>query len=366
MIETRITGQRGKNSTISEAHVHPFETATGNHSGLVTLNHPFVGFNPEVHPFLNTTFGTAMNQNVTFSGTPEGIHNGTDTIYWTASAISGNWTFASTTNPQTGTRCIDGTATANNNEALFSLSGLYADVMMGDFTAITGGVRLENFVTGHEVQVRFRLGGADVGNFINIYDLVDTGTLNAYQNFVIPKADMGLTDQEVDEFVVKTVKTTGQNPNYRLDNIQIEQIGTPLVFKATTPLGTRFHITEIRIGLADALVGTLSDGTMPALAYDKILGVSALTNGITFSRIQKGEVEFSVSLKQLGDFLSTGSNLINAISDGTNTFIALLVEFPEPIVLLGDDGNNFLSFTIADDLSGLLQFNASARGAIEV
>ncbi len=212
MINISIQGQTGRSTSIKEAHVHPLEKIDGLHNGLVVLSYPFLETEPSTRFFINTTFGNAMNQDVTFSGTPEGIHNGTDTIYWTASALSGSWTFASTVNPQTGTRCIDATATSNNNEALFSLSGLYADVMMDNFTALTGGVRLENFVTGHEVQVRFRVGGVDVGNFVNIYDFVNTGVLNEYQNFVIPKADLGLSNQEVDEFVVKTVRTDEREP----------------------------------------------------------------------------------------------------------------------------------------------------------
>ncbi len=368
-IETRqvgVTHKFGHGIVEQSMHQRSGKTVGESLPGAVVYQERILQFNPEVHPFLNIDFGTAMNQNVTFSGSPEGIHNGTDTILWTASAISGTWTFASTTNPQTGTRCIDGTDTVNNNEALFTLTALYADVNMANFTALTGGVRLENFVIGHEVQVRFRVEGVDVGNFINIYDYVDTGIIDSYQNFVVPKADLGLSNQQVDEFVVKTIKTSGMNPNYRLDNIQLEQTGTPAVFKATTPGGTKFHITELRIGIADALIGTLANASMPALSYDQILGVSSLTNGIVFQRVQAGKVEFSVTLRQLGDFLSSGSNMISSISDGVNTFIALLVEFPEPIVLEGGEENNFLSFTINDDLSGLLQFTAVARGAIEV
>jgi len=46
---------------------------------------------------INSTYGAAMNQNgsgiVTIT---ENIHDGTDNTYWTATAISGSWTFDST------------------------------------------------------------------------------------------------------------------------------------------------------------------------------------------------------------------------------------------------------------------------------
>ena len=91
-----------------------------------------------------------------------------------------------------------------------------------------------------------------------------------------------------------------------------------------------------------------------------------MTNGIAFSRVQQGKTLFSVILKNLGDFLATGSNLINATGNATNTGFTLLVEFPEAILLEGGETENFLSFTINDDLSGLTRFTAAARGAVEI
>lgn len=364
-LEIKIVGQRGKDSSKGEAHVHPFKTASGIHFGLVALSHPFLSFNTEFHPFLNDTFGTAMNQNVTFGGTPENIHNGVDNVYWTGSALSGTWDFLSTTNPQTGTRCIDATSTANNNEALFTNSGLYADIDPDDFVALTGGVRLENFVIGHEVQIRFRLEGADVGNFVNIYDFVDTGVIDSYQNFVIPIANFSLTGS-VDEFVVKTVKTSGQNPNYRLDNIRLENTGAPAVFKTTTPVGTRFHITEIWIRMEDAFDSTLANNSIPNFPIDQFLGVASLTNGIVFSRVQNGKTLLSLTLKNLGDFLATGSSLINATGNAINSGFTLLMTFSEPIIIEGNEEENFLSYAISDNLAGLTRFTSVAWGKVEV
>ena len=90
-----------------------------------------------------------------------------------------------------------------------------------------------------------------------------------------------------------------------------------------------------------------------------------MSNGITFSRVGRGKTLFSVTLKNLGDFLATGSNLINATGNATNSGFTLLVEFPQPIVLEGNSEINFLSFTISEDLSGLTRFTAVARGSVE-
>ncbi|KKN06316.1 hypothetical protein LCGC14_1078430 [marine sediment metagenome] len=114
-----------------------------------------------------------------------------------------------------------------------------------------------------------------------------------------------------------------------------------------------------------AVAGATANATLQGLAYNALLGVSALTSGITFQRVQDGETNLSVSLRQLSDFLAAGFSVADAISDGTNTLVALEVDFSEPIVLSGGP-DNFLSLTINDNLSDLLQFTATARGALEV
>ena len=182
----------------------------------------------------------------------------------------------------------------------------------------------------------------------------------------------GLSNQQCNGIRFLVSRSGGPQVAFDIDNIRLETGDAPVVFTMAPLRGEVLYITEIRFGIADnvsgivTVAGTTENHSMDNLSYDKILGVSALTNGIVFTRIQNGKTLFAVTLKQLGDFLSTGSNLINVISDGTNTFITLLVEFPEPIIIEGNSTENFLSFTISDNLSGLLVFTAAARGALEV
>lgn len=331
---------------------------TSEDAGVLTQTERFLQFNPEVHPFLNSTFGNAMNQNVAFGGSPELIFDGgSGGTEWTGTANAGTWNFA-----DSGKVTI--TSADNSDSATFDDAGTIA---MSGHTAITGKVDLDTYnAANNTITVQFGLAGVPLGNSVNLDDYIDTGSFSE-QSFVIPKADLAIDDLTVDEVTITIFRTGGARPTIKFDDWQIEETGTPAVFIAadlTPEEGKRFHVTELRLGLADALSSTVSDGTALGLSYDKILGVSALTNGIVFQRVQKGKVLFSVTFRQLGDFLSSGSNIVNAISDGTNTFITLLVEFPEPIIL-DTGGDSFLSFTIADDLSGLLQFTATARGAVE-
>ncbi|MCH8837724.1 MAG: hypothetical protein IIA60_07970 [Candidatus Marinimicrobia bacterium] len=427
-LEFRIVGDTGKNTSKRQVHVHPFVTSTGIHSGLVVLTHPLLELDPEFHPFLNDVNGTDMAINASFSGNAALINNGSTTtsaasgtttsgataiihdtgatftgsvsvgmiaidsqsVYshvttvvsdirldldgsvpfangeaytvggeWPGTAVQGGWDFS-------GDISI---ASANNNDQCrFDNPGTS---VMSNYVALTGKITLTTWnETLNELLVSFALAGVPVGNSVDLNDFIDTGLLGTQQNFVIPKADLGLTTQIIDEMDMVIVRTGGPRPVFRFDQLQWEQTGTPLVFTATTPADTRFHVTEIRIGLADDVTGIITGSTttyptMTGLAYNSLLGVSALSNGIIFARVQEDKTVFAVSLKQLSDFLATGSNLINMVSDGTNTFITLLVEFPEPIILDGSTGDN-LSFTINDNLSGLLLFTAAARGAIEV
>ena len=358
MQKTRIIGTQGRGAKELEAHVHPFNTASGKHVGLVGLTERFLKFNPEFHPFLNDTFGTAMNQNIAFSGTPEIIHNGGTSTEWTGTAIAGTWNFA-----DGGKVTI--TSANNNDEASFAEEGA-TTIDMSGFTTLTGKVDLDIYnVTNNSIIIQFDNAGVAVGNSVDLNDFIDTGNFSE-QNFVIPKSDLGLTTQLLDGMTLTITRLGGTKPTIKFDDIQFEASGDPAVFKATTPLGTRFHITEIRIRMEDAISTVLTDASMPNLLIDQLLGVSSLTNGILFSRVQKGKVLFSVLLKNLGDFLATGSNLINETGNGTNTGFTFIVEFPEPVVLEGGESENFLSFTINDNLSGLTRFTAAARGAIEI
>lgn len=355
-IKIHVTDGDGKDLS---SHVHLFNK--GVHAGQLVLTENLAKFDPEFHPFINESFGIAMNQNVSFGGTPELITNGSDSAAgWSEAIIAGTWDFNADTG-LTGSS-VSITSANNNDEATFSDTG---STDFGAHTALTGQIRLETYSSiNNSIILQFQIDNVDVGNSIDLNDFIDTGILNSYQGFVIPKGDFGITTQHVDEMDISITRTGGTKPIIRFDDIQIEQTGTPLIYKVTTPKDTVFCITEIRIAIADALASTVADGTMEGLSYDKLLALTALSNGIIFQRSQGGEVIFSITLKQLGNFLSTGSDLVNHISDGTNTFITLLIVFPQPIVLDGSK-EDFLSFTINDNLSGLLQFTAAARGAIK-
>ena len=428
-VRTRIADGDGSGL---DAHVHRFTTAKrDDHTGLLVLTREFLNFNPEFHPFLNDVNGTNMAVDASFSGIPAFIYedgdssnadSGTTTSQSDDKLVDTGRTFTSTVsvgmvvrntatpgfahvtlvdsnstlsldsdimgNSETYTIGAEWPGTANAGSWNFTTDISIASANDGDeaqfdnphtsvmsnYVAVTGKITLTTWSEAdNELLLSFALAGVAVGNSIDLNDFIDTGLLGTQQNFVIPKAELGLTTQTVDEMILLITRTGGAKPTVDLDDIQLEKAGGSLIYKATTPLGTRFHINEIRIALADnitgitTVAGNTETATVPNLAFDDFMGItSPLTNGIVFTSVQAGKTLFSVTINQLGDFLATGSNIVNHISDGTNTFITILVEFPVPIVLQGGESENFLSFTISDDLSVLLQFTAAARGALEI
>ncbi len=415
---------------VAEVHVH----SRDGHPALLTLTRNFIVLERSVIPFLNDTKGNALNQNVAFSGNPTVIHAGvnsgalltgttdgsstTDHLIdsgesfsgiavgmsvknttsnneyalitnvaandltldndifltsenyeinpiWVGSALSGTWNFAS------GGK-ITITGADNNDTALFD-NDTNQQWDVSNFTALTGKIDLDtyNFVN-NDVLINFNLNGVQVGDSIRLNDFIDVGDF-AEQLFTIPIGSFNFLTSFVNEFEIIIERTGGAKPTIKFDDIQFEEIGTPLVYSVAPLPGQIFHVSRLVFNLIDddftGLV-TVANGTeshgFPGLSPSKLLGVSSLTNGILFQRIQNKRITFSVNFRNIGDMLGVGSDITNTISDGTGTQVTLEAAFfNNPIVLRGDHGDQ-LTLTINDDLTGLSTFTVLASGDVEI
>jgi hypothetical protein len=352
-IESYITDPRFGDA----AHVHRFDGISNDHKGLLVQTDRFIKPNPGFLPLLNDTFGIAMNQNIAFGGTPEIIHNGGSSVEWTGAAGAGSWNFADS-------GVVTLTAGENGDNAIFT-EETPTTVAMSGFTTLTGKITLTTFNdTNHTFTVIFDLAGAPAGNSVNIDDYIDIGLLGTEQSFAIPKADLGLSNQLVDGFTILLIRIGGSKATVSFDDIQLEATGEPAVFVAKPPLGTQYHMSAFRMTIVDALSVTLLNNSMPNLSYNKILGLTALANGINIKRIQKNVVNFSATFRTIQDMMFGGLSIVDMVSDDTNTMVVLEVALPEPIILNGDD-EDFFSVTITDNLAGLVSLTAAARGALE-
>ena len=354
-----VTGQ-DHTGAIRDAHVH---TRNG-HQAMLVLQQPFLQFNAAFKPFLNPTNGTAMNQNVSFSGTPEIIHNGGTSTEWTGSALQGTWNFADSDKVSI--------TSANDQDAATFAEETPTTITPSGFTALTGKINLTIYSEAfNEISVFFDLAGVQVGDTLNLEDFINTNLLGTEQSFAIGLSNFNFASDSIDGFSIRISRSGGTKPTMTFDDIQMEKTGETLVYTSQPVLGERYHVNALRLTMVDAdtnivtVAGATENATLPGLSYNKLLGVSALGNGIVFQRTQDNDVNLTATIKQLSDFTQLGFDILNAISDGTNTMLNLEVAFQRPFVLDGLKGDK-MTFTIADNLSGLLQFTAVARGAIEI
>jgi hypothetical protein len=358
MIHNKQIGTDIKERSIVEQGMYSKNHTTYDHIvGSVSYTAPLFDFDPTIKPFLNETFGSAMNQDVSFTGVPELIFDGA-LNGWLGSAISGAWNFN-----DAGKVTISNAS--NNSQAKWDDAGT---INMNGYTAITGNIDLDTYNPSlNTVVLSFSLAGVLVGNSINLDDYIDTGIFTE-QSFVIPKSDLGIGAEVVDEMTITILRSGGTRPDIKFDGFQIEQIGTPLEFKVDTPESEVFFVHQINMSFVGAVTGITAvagateNATVPNLSYNKLLGINELANGITFTRTQNDKKVINLTLKNLADFLGF-SVILDHVSDGTNTLLTLSVMLDDPIVLDGKT-NDKLSWTINDNISGLIKFTSIARGSL--
>ena len=162
-----------------------------------------------------------------------------------------------------------------------------------------------------------------------------------------------------DAFRMRCDAIDGTKPRYYIDQIQIEEVTATAEYAIEPDGGTWLYISHLTISIADAYAGTVTDGTMPSLPYDSLLG-ETLVSGLNYQRIQDGVIEFSVTLTNLMDLMQfPGATISGSGSDGTNTWVTINIPFIEPFLLKPERGDK-LKFTISEDLTGLLFLRATA------
>jgi len=338
-------------------------------AGVVAYTEPWFDGLSDSFPLLNDTFGNQMNQNATNAGSPQAIHDGTDSVAWTGTNVAGSSvTFDSTTQADAGTKSVEVAAPSVGDVWQFAkgstfVSTSYAAVTLRVYVDSGWGVGDEVSVYGYDTSL-----ASTLTNVVLLNDYIDTGLTGAWQSALIPWVDLGIPTSgtfEFDAFRMELVSKQGAAPTFYIDTFQAVTGTDAYAFVTDTPFGQEFHVHSIVVSIADALAGTLTDGTMPGLAYDDILGVSTLNFGIKLRQRRNGVIVFNVVIRSIQDLLAMGFQLTNVMSDGTNTAVIATLPFPTtPLILAGGPGDR-LEVLISDDLSGLLEFKALCRGALQ-
>jgi len=337
--------------------------------GLINYTYPREEYEVINKPFLNDTYGLAMNQNgsgiVTIT---ENIHDGTDNTYWTASTISGSWSFDSTDENHTpaGSMSIDGTS-ANNNHRCRIDKG--SDLDLTPYLNLTGWIFIDDWSTGgslKDIELDFKDSGAvTVGNLVFLSGYINTTLFNEWQQFTIPLSDMGAVNQTIRSLDVNNRdQGGGRAPNFYLDDIAItgQAAGSSdLEYVISPTIGTRFHLTRVKFVMRDVYSETSSG--QHAFSLDGFFNEPELTNGILANIKRRGQITGSAVVKNFSEWMGFPQfENINSGSDGTNTWITFDITF-KGLVLESKYEDTF-SYIIRDDLSGLIQMQAVAEGYI--
>lgn len=314
-----------------------------------------------VKPFVNPVNGFAMNVNAAFGGTPVEVHDGADTVAWTATALSGTWTFNSTDQANTGTRSIDATATVDGSEAQFASTTLST----GSYVAYTGFIYITGWSTTgiKDVQVELRLNGTLLGNFVNLSNYINDTQFNVWQKFIIPMEDFGVGTTDINQVRVRTIGTGGgPPPNYYLDDMQFEESGGAVAYSIEPTPGKILEITSYGLFVAGTYNSTVTGASVPNLAYDSLLGVS-LTNGIISTISLAGDTFFAGVYTGLGDWLSfLGNTTLTSGGNATTSWFRVMADLGANAPRLDSRTKDRATLIVSDDLSSLARMEFIAFG----
>ena len=351
-IDVKITDGQGTGNELSV-----LKPQTELPHGILTFTEPYRKGKSSGILYSNSTFGIDLNQDAGFTGTPVGVHNGTDTVEWTASALSGTWTFDSTTQAHTGTKSIDASAAGNNREASISDG---TGIAQASYVALSGWIYITSWTLGSsEVSFRTRDTGVEQGNTLNLSSYISPGIVGSWQKFSIPMDDFGLINgATIDELVIKQESAA---PNYFLDDMQWEETGGSIAFTIEPRAGTRFHLENVTFFVAATENSTLADASMQNVTYTEFFGISALAVGITLESRTNGTTSFTGLARDIGDLLLTCSEFKTG-GDGTTTWYKMTTDFPGARDTLDSRNDDARIIRVNDDLSSLLRFRVLVNG----
>lgn len=364
MLKSLITDQ----STRKTAEV--VEDEISGHNTLIVATVPLREFENASKFFTNGSAGIDMNVDAGFSGTPEYIHDGTDNVYWTASDIVGGG--KTTFNSSDRNHTLTGALSIKVDNA--PVGDVYqiakgSDMIMGDYVALSLWINVDKDwkqgdiveLYGWDTNANVQVGTAvDLKNYFN-YD-----TYDVWHQLVIPLTDFGDLSESItlDAIRISQTASRGKAPKYYLDDVQFEELGAPVKYTIKADLSTWLYIDSFTISIVGNIDSTLSNSTMPNLAYDSFLGVTMLS-GLNYKREKDGVILFSANVLTLMDLLQQPNTKITGSGyDGTNTWVTLQVVNAEPLVLKAENEDE-LSFTVSDDLSSLLHLRISAACRLE-
>jgi hypothetical protein len=356
-IPVEIQGSMAGNGLSKAAVINPHAEGRTGEAGLLVYTRERLekAFTPG--PLLNSEFGISMNQNGAFSGTPDQVHNGIDSVLWTGSQITGTKvTFDSADQAFAGTKSVK---VNNPNSGDIWEFDKGSNLTVSSYTALTIKIYIDsNWTIGDSVSLyAYDTGGSvQVGTKAFIEDYVDTTSFDVWQSVTIPLTDMSLSGT-LDAFRMEQESKTGQAATFYIDNFHVEEVGSPILFTFDPNGDQIFHIT--RIGIFAAVNG-VSESALQA--YDKFYSLPSLSNGVGVTIQSNGNIVVSAAENSLFDQIVQPQVNIQTGGDGTNSWIKVFNDIKFDL-----DGRkrDFIEYRIQDDLTGLTAYSVWIFGWAE-
>lgn len=347
-------------------HAAEVDVSPGERNALIVATRDLKEYEGFLQPVFNPLLGIDMNVNAAYSGTPEHVHDGTDNAYWTGTAISGvKFTFNSALQNHTpaGSKSVWSNRSVTGDTAQFAKG---SSLDLSGYIAITFWIYIvDNWAAGDSVSIYgWDTGAASmVGTPVSIENYMESGTFGKWQKIAIPFEQMNLVGETIDALRLEVDAISGLPPSFFIDDIQIEELGTPAIFSVAPDPGTWLWVVRQKIVIAAAYDAILTDGTVPNLSFDDLLGVS-VANGIVYTERSNGQ-ESNFAIRQLSDVVQLPSiPRFGAVCDGTNTMLWVETNSYHPVPLKYEE-NDRISYIIQDDFSGFLLARVFVEGGIE-
>ena len=354
-IKTKLIGGE---SGLTEVHVHePKEPFHNLHPGLITYQHPIEKRQLDVRFFTNDTFGADLNVTATTPTTTTIVHNGGDTVAFSATNVSGNnYVFNSTTVAHTGTASIDASGTRNGDIASFTNSTLN----VASYDSLDGYIYITSWPTNGNKDFTLQLydGGAPIGIAVNLSNYVDENNQDVWQLFSIPMVDFQSLNVTFDEIRITTVDAgQGNAPSIYLDDLELVAAGQSrsVVYSVCPEPGELMEVRKIK---------WIAAVTKLKVEYDEFFGIPQLSNGFTLSFKTKGQITSQFFAKDFYDMLQFPNVHLETWEGQTETIYQLTMEIPEEQSVLIGQLEQCMELTVRDDLSSLIRFRASVQGAL--
>jgi hypothetical protein len=335
-------------------------------NALVVATRDLKTFTNSTTFFTNPDFGPDMNQNALAGGTPLRVHDGIDSVLWTASSIQGvKFTFNSgDQSHESGSSSIK-IDNAAINDTMQIAKGSSQD--LSGYSALSLWVYIDkDWFSGDSISISGWDTGTDsiVGVEINIEDFIDWQSFGIWHQFIISLTTMGLNNQTIDALRISIKSISIKSPKFYIDDIQFEETGEPITFELRPNKGTWLHVKNFTFSIVAPYDGLLGDATFNKLPYNSLLGIS-VANGLVYQRTQEGIIQFSQNFKTLMDAMQIPQTYISGSgSDGVNSWISFISNNIEPLVLKAEN-DDVLTFAISDNLSTFLHFRVAVGSSIE-